>query len=101
MTNCRIASKAWMSGTLNVGDALKIGNKDVEVCISKSGLTLDRFSIVQRGLPLWQVIHQYISGRCYNCIEVQSRSLCTSRFCSNNPSIPHCPHETQIKRTSP
>ena len=29
--NCRIGSKAWMTGTLSVGDALKIGNKDVEV----------------------------------------------------------------------
>jgi hypothetical protein len=37
-TNCRIASKSWMTGSLDVGDALKMGNKDVEVSHSKSCL---------------------------------------------------------------
>jgi hypothetical protein len=27
----RIGSKPWMSGTLGVGDALRMGNKDIEV----------------------------------------------------------------------
>lgn len=31
--NGRIGTKAWMTGLLGVGDALKIGNRDVEVCL--------------------------------------------------------------------
>jgi DNA repair and recombination protein RAD54B len=40
-TNCRIASKSWMTGSLDVGDTLKMGNKDVEVSHSKSCLRVD------------------------------------------------------------
>ena len=29
--NGRIGTKTWMTGTLSVGDTLKIGNKDFEV----------------------------------------------------------------------
>ena len=31
LVNGRIGTKTWMTGTLNVGDTLKIGNKDIEV----------------------------------------------------------------------